>query len=155
MAVGRPTKFTEGTLKDTEQYLSDCTDTYESRVESTDGGGVATKLSYRLQVKLPSIAGLAVNLKVARSTIYEWAKDHPEFSDILERILAEQERRLIENGLSGIYNATIVKLALGKHGYSDKSDTDITSGGAPITTLTDGDRAAIGELRDILKQRAA
>jgi hypothetical protein len=154
MVAGRPSKFTPKVLKATEQYLFDCTDTYESRVEGTDREGGVTKLSYRLQVKLPSIAGLAVDLKVARSTIYEWAKDHPDFSDILERLLAEQERRLLENGLSGIYNATIVKLALGKHGYKEQSD--LTSDNQPLApALTESDRTAITELRDLLKQRAA
>jgi hypothetical protein len=66
---------------------------------------------------------------------------------------------LIQNGLKGEYNATITKLMLTKHKgedgqpYSDKSD--ITSGGQPIASLTDGDREALSELRDLLKQRAA
>ena len=93
---------------------------------------------YRRQVELPSIAGLAVYLGVSRTCIYEWRDAegeartdlHDEFSYILDAILAEQEKRLINNGLSGTYNANIAKLALGKHGYSDK--TDITSGDKPV-----------------------
>ena len=40
---------------------------------------------------IPSVAGLAVFLKVARSTVYKWAKDQPAFSDTLDEILSNQE----------------------------------------------------------------
>jgi hypothetical protein len=79
---------------------------------------------------LPTVEGLAVHLCVARSTFYEWAENHPEFSDILEQLLAAQGSQLIQNGLVGTYNPTITKLMLSKHGYKDKSD--ITSGDKPI-----------------------
>ena len=108
---------------------------------------------------LPTVEGLAVHLSVNRSTIYEWRKEHPEFSDILEQILALQASMLIQNGLKGEFNSTITKLMLSKHKgedgqpYMDKQD--ISSGGQPITPMTDGDRAALTELRDLLKQRAA
>lgn len=72
----------------------------------------------------PSVAELALFLGVSRSTVYLWAKDHDEFSDILEKILAAQELQLVGNGLSGKYNSTIAKLMLTKHGYVDKAETD-------------------------------
>ena len=85
----------------------------------------------KLNVKLPSIEGLARYLGVSRDTLYEWAKEHEEFSDILEIVRAEQADRLINNGLAGDYNPTIAKLLLHKHGYSDK--TELTGdGGGPI-----------------------
>lgn len=108
---------------------------------------------------LPTVEGLAVHLSVSRSTIYEWRNEHREFSDILEQLLALQASMLIQNGLKGEFNATITKLMLSKHKgedgqpYMDKQD--ISSGGQPITPLTDGDKAALSELRDLLKQRAA
>lgn len=88
----------------------------------------------RLKVELPSVAGLAVYLGVARSTIYYWRDQETDignrFSDIIELILAEQEKRLINNGVSGTYSGLITKLILGKHGYSDKIDH--TTGDKPI-----------------------
>lgn len=81
---------------------------------------------------LPSIEGLAVFLEVHRSTIYDWKDKFPEFSDILEKILAVQADSLMNNGLTGKWNSTISKLILTKHGYSDKSETDITSKGEKI-----------------------
>jgi len=82
----------------------------------------------------PSIAGLAIFLEKARSTMYKWASedDKVEFSDILERILSLQESKLLSKGLDGTYNSTITKLILTKHGYSDKQETDVTSAGKPI-----------------------
>jgi F0F1-type ATP synthase gamma subunit len=35
-------------------------------------------------------------------------------------------------GLTGEFNSTIAKLALANHGHSEKSQTDITSGGEKI-----------------------
>jgi hypothetical protein len=111
MPAGRPTLYSPKILKKTREYLLNYT-SYDDAI--------------------PSIAGLAVVLGISRKTIYEWARqdDKKEFCDILEEILSDQERTLINKGLKGDFNSNIVKLALGKHGYSDKSD--VTSGGKPI-----------------------
>jgi hypothetical protein len=50
---------------------------------------------------LATVEGLAVHLSVACSTLHEWADNHPEFSDILEQLLAAQGSQLIQNGLVG------------------------------------------------------
>ncbi len=80
-----------------------------------------------------SVAELALRLNIARSTVYKWAEEKPEFSDIVEKILAWQEINLTKNGLSGDYNASIAKLLLSKHGYADKVETDVTTKGAAIS----------------------
>ena len=82
------------------------------------------------QTFLPTVAGLAVQMGVARSTVYLWAEEHPEFSDILELLLSQQESQLIQNSLVGMYNAPITKLLLTKHGYKDRAD--VTTDDAPI-----------------------
>lgn len=74
------------------------------------------------KVGFPSVARLALYLGVHRSTIYEWAKTYPDFSDIVEKLLAEQESTLIENGLDGTFNSSITKVILTKHGYKDATD---------------------------------
>lgn len=84
-------------------------------------------------VNLPKAAGLALHLGVNRSTLYEWAKVHPEFSNILERINATQEDRVINKAIEGTYNSNIAKLLLGKHGY--KESFDHTSDGEKITSI--------------------
>ena len=72
---------------------------------------------------IPSIVGMAIELNVARSTLYKWAEDKDNgFSDILARCKDVQHRELMNGGLSSSMNSNIVKLALGKHGYSDKQE---------------------------------
>jgi len=84
-------------------------------------------------VNIPKAEGLALHLGVNRSTLYEWAENHQAFSDILDEINALQSNRVINNALAGNYNATIAKLLLGKHGYKEQSEQDVTSGGEKIT----------------------
>ncbi|HCT3692519.1 TPA: DNA-packaging protein [Proteus mirabilis] len=80
---------------------------------------------------VPSVAGLSCYLAIARSTTYEYAKQDSvqgrEFSDIVEGILSLQENKLINGGLKGDFNASIAKLMLAKHGYSEKQEVDHTS----------------------------
>ncbi len=111
MPAGRPLEYNLTYVKKAKEYLDSC------------------------DKELPSIEGLAVFLEVHRSTIYDWKTKYNEFSDILEKILAEQAKRLMNNGLTGKWSATISKLILTKHGYSDKSETDLTSGGKPLPIL--------------------
>ena len=88
---------------------------------------------------VPSVVGLACYLEVGKSTIYGWTSDgeKPEFSDMLDRILAKQERMLLSGGLSSDMNATIVKLMLSKHDYSDKVEQQVTgANGGPLEVNT-------------------
>lgn len=126
--MARPIEYSEEILRKAEEYLRSCED--EEVERGTDDRPV-----YAMKVKLPSIEGLARYLEIARSTIYKWKETYPEFSDILEDLLSEQSEKLINNGLSGDYNPTITKLILTKHGYTDKQETDVTSGGKPIPIL--------------------
>ena len=107
--MGRPTLYSSDKLSKAEAYLTDFT-----------GQNNAV---------IPSIAGLATYLEVSRDTIYEWAKDEEKsaFSDILGKILSKQEELALNGGLTGDLNATIVKLLLGKHGYSEKQDTTVAN----------------------------
>lgn len=82
---------------------------------------------------IPSVVGLCQVINRSKSTIYEWAKDPAKgFSDIVEAIAEAQEQKLVSNGLTGVFNSTITKLLLTKHGYHDKQDSTIAgpNGGA-------------------------
>ena len=113
-AGGRPTYYSDETVRKAKEYLQD----YQSYGDA-----------------VPSVAGLSIAIERSRSTLYEWAKDSDkkEFSDILEQINATQEKTALSKGLRGDFNSTIVKLLLGKHGYHDKVDQELTGkGGEPI-----------------------
>lgn len=111
MPTGRPQEYNQNYTEKAEEYLEN------------------------IGKDLPSIEGLAVFLEVHRSTIYDWRDKFSEFSDILEKLLALQAEKLMNNGLQGKWNATISKLILTKHGYSDKNETDITTKGEAITGI--------------------
>ena len=77
---------------------------------------------------IPSIEGLAIVLDLHRDTLYDWSKHKDkQFSDILDKVLQMQQLTLLNGGLSNTFNSAITKLVLGKHGYHDKMDQDISS----------------------------
>ncbi len=75
----------------------------------------------------PSVVGLSDVLTRSRSVLYAWAQDpEKEFKDILDTINAKQELVTFNKSMKGEYNATMAKLLLGKHGYHDRQDIDVT-----------------------------
>ncbi len=74
---------------------------------------------------IPSVVGMCNILNRGKSTIYDWAaRGDNQFSDILSTIKQNQELTLMNGGLTGKLNSNIVKLALGKHGYTDKRENE-------------------------------
>jgi len=113
MAGGRPTKYNKEILRVARDYLEN----YEEYGDA-----------------IPSHAGLAVALKINKSTVYAWkSDDHPEFSDTLDDIMSKQEQVLLTKGLQGEFNPTIAKLAMANHNYSDKVHQDNTSSDGTMT----------------------
>jgi len=104
MPAGRPTIYTPEFLELAHSYINDFKSTEDTPI--------------------PMIVGLAKHLGIARSTIYAWAEEEgkEEFSDILEEIMESQELILFAGGLTNKFNATMTKLGLTKHGYSDKQE---------------------------------
>lgn len=109
---GRPTKYSEEFIGKADAYLK-------------------LEQDKKKSVRLPTIEGFAGFIGVNKTTLYEWAKDHVEFSNALTKILTEQQKRLVNKGLSGDYNSTIAKLVLSaNHGMREKSD--LTTDGKEI-----------------------
>ena len=125
----RPTKYNQEVLDKANKYLEDY---------NTEHNHI-----------IPSVVGLADVLNVTAKTLYNWSdkEENKDFLHILDRLNQRQHIRLISGGLDGSLNPSITKLVLGKHGYHDKVDTDVTSKGKkisnnfiiqPVTTKTDG-----------------
>lgn len=105
--MARPTKYNDEVVKKAYEYIDNYAD-YDDMI--------------------PSIEGLAEVLDLCRETLYDWAKqEDKQFSDILRKLLAKQQKVLINNGLSNTFNSAITKLVLGKHGFHDKVDQDLKS----------------------------
>ena len=101
MPAGAPTKYNKAILAKANAYLKDWKEQGDM---------------------IPSIEALAPYLGVSRATLYNWEDAHAEFLDILDEVMAIQKRTLMNKGLSGDFNSNITKLALGKHGLSDKRE---------------------------------
>lgn len=109
--MARPTDYTEELLANANDYIDNCPDT------------------------VPTVVGLCLHIGIAKATAYRWADEgNEEFKDILDIVGSKQERQLISGGLTNEYNSAITKMMLTKHGYTDKTETDITTGGKPLNT---------------------
>ena len=88
---------------------------------------------------VPSQVGLACALSVNRSSLTNCQLFPPKAKDstpgaklkralrsIMEQIQVRQHKLLLTGGLGGTMNSNIVKLMLGKHGYSEKKEQQIT-----------------------------
>lgn len=104
---GRPSKYNEEMLKKAEHYII---------------GGFSAD-----EDVIPTMAGLALYLKVDKTTLYEWAKKHEEFSHSLNRLNYHQEKITLNQALINKFNAHIAGKVLANHGYTDKSAFDLTS----------------------------
>jgi len=117
MPAGRPTKYTKALIDKCYQYMDD----YQG-----------------LGDVIPSHVGLFIFIGISKTCAYDWQKeeDKKEFSAILDKLMIMQERALFNGGLSNNMNSAIVKLALGKHGYSEKSQQEITGkDGEPVSII--------------------
>ena len=105
--MARPTKYSKEIVEKAIAYIND----YEMYGDM-----------------IPSIEGMAEHLGLHRDTLYDWARqESKEFSDILGRCMQVQQKTLVNKGLNNTFNSAITKLVLGKHGYHDKMEQDITS----------------------------
>jgi len=109
--MARPTDYTQELLDKADDYIENCPDT------------------------VPTVVGLCLHIGIAKSTAYRWVEEgNEEFKDILDIVSSKQERQLISGGLTNEFNSAITKMMLTKHGYTDKTETDITSKGQQLNT---------------------
>ena len=64
----------------------------------------------------------------------DYISDHEEFSELRKRAIEKQEAYLLENATTNKANATVAifRLKQPQHGFKDRVDSDITSGGEKI-----------------------
>lgn len=104
---GRPTKYTPQIIVEMNEYLTE---------------------AIPQNMKIPTIEGIALKLGISRETLYQWAKQHKEFSDTLEQLRMMQKESLTEIGIFGgkEINAAIVALLLKvNHGMQESPNTAI------------------------------
>jgi hypothetical protein len=102
--MARPTDYTSKLLDRAEDYLENCPDVVHT------------------------VVGLCLHIGIAKSTCYRWIEEGKlEFKDIVDTVADLQEKKLVTNGLTNEFNASITKLLLTKHGYSDKVESTNTN----------------------------
>jgi len=89
-----------------------------------------------------SLTSFAADIDVSRSTITEWADNHPEFSAAVKKGKAKcaawWERLGRNNAITGDGNATLVIFGLknmAAEDWRDKQEIDHTTAGQPITKI--------------------
>ena len=91
---------------------------------------------------IPSTAGLAHLLGASPQQVRSWARDHDEFLDVYQRLIAAKARILINRGVKGETKEGFAKFLLGHCGYREQKDVDVTSNGAsvsPVVLLPDNE----------------
>ena len=117
MPAGRPTDYTPELVEKARKYIDD----YQSQ------GDV-----------IPSEVGLCKYIGQSITCVQRWGAEEGKevFKGILKAINTEQHNVLINKGLSGDFNSAIAKLVLGKHGYHEKQQTEISGpDGKSIETM--------------------
>ena len=110
--AGRPSKYNATIQKKADEYISNLPD----------------------DEVIHTVEGLADYINVARSTVYKWRDEIDEFSDTLETILRKQAKTLINNGLTGEFNAPMTKMLMNvNHGYRERTELDNLSSDGSMT----------------------
>jgi hypothetical protein len=129
MVTGRPTEYKSEYIQAVDAYLEKChfdiEEWHKTRGEKSD--------TYErvARINLPKVEGFAEYLDVSKNTLYDWASQHKQFSDALDKIKVRQHNYLVDGGIQNLLNPTIVKLMLSSnHGYTEKSD--VTSAGKAL-----------------------
>jgi hypothetical protein len=106
MPRGAPTIYTEELIKKAREYADGAW--------KTEGDAI------------PMMCGLADYCGCSETQAYKWKKDEgkEEFAEICARVKSLQKRVLINTGLTRKSEASLCKLLLNKHGYSDKKEVD-------------------------------
>lgn len=130
--AGRPSKYDAGYLEMVYEYL----DGYEEM------GDV-----------LPQVNGVIRYLEVSKNTTQLWEKAHPEFKDAMDRVREEQERCLINKGLTGTFKPQITQIMMANHGYTSKTESSVTATNLNhnVTYSADDYKRAQAELDEALK----
>lgn len=135
MTAGRPTTYSQDMLQRAKKYVEG------GYLEQGDA--------------IPSVVGVARYLGVATSTVHLWGEAHPEFSDTLSECKDEQHRITLSNALTGKFNATISKLVLHNHGYSERQDVALTSPDGSMTPRgLDASQLSTKTLQELMRAKS-
>ena len=83
-----------------------------------------------------TIEGFCVYAKISRTAFYEYYGDNPKYVDIVTRMREECEVDARSKFELGVIPSQLAGLWMSKHGYSTKTDTNV-SGSVPVVISGD------------------
>jgi len=118
--IWRPLKYDNNKYEDLiDRYLKECKNTYEDFCHAKTKKQLKAyrQFAHKLPTWIPTVWGLARFCWLNRSTIYDWCKKYPDFSNMVEEVKLLQTVQLVNGGLMWIYNSKITILMLYSTGY--------------------------------------
>jgi len=130
--TGRPTLYTPELNEELRDFFSK--DRFATiTVVTTGKNDYCKEEEKRVANELPTFERFAEVKGISRDTLYEWEKNHPEFSDTMEKCRQIQKDFLIQNGLMGLYQSNFaIFVAKNFTDMKDKSEVDMTTKGDKI-----------------------
>lgn len=100
---GRPTKYTE----DMPQILLDYfnVDLFDTVSEEVASQGKAVAVVKRVPKRLPTFERFCVDNNLHHSTLLDWKRKYPDFSEAYDKAKYCQKDFLMQHGLLGTHNA--------------------------------------------------
>lgn len=129
---GRPTKYSDGLCEKILKHF-DIEPTRIIKERFFYMNGDEKEKEIEVANELPTIEGFCRELEISKSTLHEWVKKYPEFSNAYKRAREMQEDLWLKNSLKGLYSPVFAIFA-GKNmfGWRDKQEHDHTSNGKDI-----------------------
>jgi hypothetical protein len=133
---GRPTKYCEEILHLAQEYINK--PFFETVTKDVPTKNGIETVAYERPNGIPSIAGLAVCLKVSRETIYRWSEKHSDFCDTLEELKVKQKEFLLYHGLTKGYDSSFAKfVSVNMTDMSDKKEVETNAQPISVTIKKD------------------
>lgn len=116
--------------------------------ETVDAGNVKEISQKLVMTRFPTFVRYARSIWVNKTTLYEWADKHPEFSNSLRQCNEIAEIILLENWLQWIYNSQFTQFLL-KNNYGYKDKTEVETKQSISFEITDEQRAKLLERMEL------
>jgi hypothetical protein len=126
MAGGRPSDYYPELCDEIIAFFN--RNLFEDKIVAVQEKGRWVEKKVQVACLLPTVERFAANVGVVKSTLYEWAKKHPEFSNALDRAKELQQEVLIQHGLNGFYKEGFAKfVAVNYTNLKDKVESTVES----------------------------
>jgi len=132
---GRPTKYKPEYCTKMIEFF-DIDPTYVSKIITTGKNDYYKEEEKLLPANLPTFEKFASTLDITCDTLVNWSKKHKKFFTAYSKCQELQKNILVANGLAGLYQSNFaIFVATNFTNMRNKNETDVTSGGKPVSLL--------------------